>query len=215
MRRRLLAMLRDRQPGRDAHELADALGLHVTTVRSHLQILERAGLVVSRPRPQGRSGRPRTVYTATEAPFEDRVRQELDAYQQLTAVLAAHLEDTTEGRAARAEQAGVTWAATMDPAAPHASDETDAAARVGRLCDALGFAPDLVPEGDGWRIDLRACPFRRVARAHPEVVCAVHQGLIRGTLERAGFSTMGSRLRPFVEPEHCVAHLGPAATAAL
>lgn len=149
VRRRLLALLRERESGPDAHELAAVLGLHVTTVRSHLQILARAGLVTSRPDPRGRSGRPRTVYNATPepgAPTDDRAQP--TAYQELADVLAAHL-DTAEGGTAPPEQAGMLWAARSAPTASPATDETEAAERVDRVCHELGFDPQLVADGDG------------------------------------------------------------------
>lgn len=209
-RRRLLALLQDDAP-QDAHQLAEATGLHVTTVRFHLQILERAGLVASRPDPQGRSGRPRTVYSATEYAdpgTTDRLHRDLAAYQHLTSVLAAHLDDTAESRSERAEQAGASWAAQLTSPTPRAADPAAAAGRVQQLCAELGFDPALDVDGDGWRIFLRACPYRSVARAHPEVVCAVHRGLIRGALEEAGFPHLSTNLTPFVEPELCIADVG-------
>jgi NAD-dependent dihydropyrimidine dehydrogenase PreA subunit len=42
----------------------------------------------------------------------------------------------------------------------------------------------------------------RVARDHPEVVCAVHLGLLRGSLTRLD-TCAAPRLVPFVEPEPC------------
>ena len=35
-------------------------------------------------------------------------------------------------------------------------------------------------------IELRSCPLLASARAHPEVVCDVHLGLVVGLLEHAG-----------------------------
>lgn len=207
-RRRLLELLQD-GAAHDARHLAEATGLHVTTVRFHLQILERAGLVSSRSDPQGRSGRPRTVYTATGADEADLLRRDLAAYEDLTDALATHLSDRSDGPSRAAEQAGASWAARLGPTAGPVPTAADAATRVGQMCAQLGFAPELTPtDGDRWRIELRACPYRSVARAHPDVVCALHRGLIRGTLEQAGFPQLGSTLEPFVEPELCVAHLG-------
>lgn len=206
-RRRLLALLE--QDAQDAHQLAAATGLHVTTVRFHLQILEGAGLVESRPDPRGRAGRPRTVYSAAgDADPHSRLRRDLAAYEELTATLAAHLDDSARRRAERAEQAGASWSVRLAPGGQPAADAADAARRVHQLCLDLGFDPQLVADRDGWRIPLRACPFRSVARAHPEVVCGVHLGLIRGTLVEAGFPQLGAELVPFVEPELCVAHVG-------
>ena len=108
----------------------------------------------------------------------------------------------------------MAWAVelTADPATGGVS--ADAAARqVTGLFTAMGFDPELTEPTDGGarEIRLRGCPFRAAARTHPEVICSVHLGLLRGTLTRLGAPPTAAGLRPFVEPELCVAHLSPAA----
>lgn len=201
-RRRLLAVLEDRGP-LDAHALAGELGLHVSTVRSHLEVLRQAGLVTARPLPRPTAGRPRTVYAA--------VSRAGTGYPALTAVLAAHLGATPQARQVRAERAGVAWAAQLVPdPAPAAVAAEEAARQVSGLFAAMGFDPELSEPTDGTRqIRLRACPFRAPARAHPEVVCSVHLGVLRGALARYGAPPATATLAPFVEPELCVARLAP------
>jgi predicted ArsR family transcriptional regulator len=212
-RRRLLRLLRDGGAvAQDAHELAATTGLHVSTVRFHLQILERAGLVRSRPQPRGGSGRPRTVYTPAH---HDEPERGPSPYEQVASLLAAHLDDTAAGRTARAQRAGAAWAAQLTPAAGSTNMETAmslevAARRVNDVFADIGFDPELTTTGEHRRIALRACPFRAVAREHPEVVCAMHLGLLRGALARLGAPPTASELLPFVEPELCIAHVAPA-----
>jgi predicted ArsR family transcriptional regulator len=71
--------------------------------------------------------------------------------------------------------------------------------------DRLGLAPRHVAGGAEHHLLLNACPFRDIARAHPEVVCSVHLGLLRAGLRRLGAADARCGLRPFVEPELCVA----------
>ncbi len=204
-RRRLLELLRASESPRDAPELAAATGLHVTTVRFHLDLLRRAGLVDSHSQPRATVGRPRTVYTAvSHAPA--------GGYPALTRLLAAHLADTPEARAARAEQAGVDWAEELSAEAdrPLQVDAQAAARTVTSMFAELGFDPELAGDETDRQIRLRACPFRDAARANPEVVCSVHLGLLRGTLTRLGAQPTTTRLLPFVEPELCLAQLTPA-----
>src|SRR6185437_14363636 len=86
--------------------------------------------------------------------------------------------------------------------------DVDAAARVvAGMFDDLGFDPELAGDPRDRQIRLRACPFRAAARANPEVVCSVHRGLMRGTLDRLGTPQTTVRLLPFVEPDLCLAHL--------
>lgn len=206
-RRRLLALLRADDAARDAHDLAQVVGLHLTTVRFHLEVLRRAGLLGRSSSPQAGAGRPRTVYAAVSAARADVS----DGYRQLAGLLAAHLSDTAEARSVRAEQAGRDWAGHLLPAVGDTGLTVgEAAGRVSGLFADLGFEPELTTIGQDRQIALRACPFRAVAREHPEVVCSVHLGLLRGSLAQLGASAT-SRLMPFVEPELCLAHLAPAA----
>ena len=51
----------------------------------------------------------------------------------------------------------------------------------------MGFGPELTPAatsiaGTQQTIRLHACPVRDLARAHPEVGCALHRGLLQGLL---------------------------------
>jgi len=78
--------------------------------------------------------------------------------------------------------------------------------RVGGLFDRLGFAPRLVDDAAQRHLELDACPFRHLARAHPQIVCTVHLGLLRGALARLSVPAAEQAvLRPFVEPELCIA----------
>jgi hypothetical protein len=154
------------------------------------------------------------------------------------------LGETVEARARRAQRAGVQWAARIadshvEPVAAH--DVTDAGHAGDRLdrgavlatevFDRMGFDPELAAESEPMAslsadssqivarervIRLRACPVRDLARAHPEVGCGIHLGLLQGLLDHAtpaggqpGTRDPGlsARLDPFVEPELCIARL--------
>lgn len=201
-RRRLLELLRAASMPQDAQTLAAATGLHPTTVRFHLDVLRRAGLVRGRPQPRATAGRPRTVYsTLTDAAP--------DGYATLTRLLSAQMGDTPDVRAIRGEQAGVEWAKelTSDAGPGSTIGSAQAARSVTGLFAELGFGPELTGDEDRWQLRLRACPFRAVARAHPEVVCSIHLGLLRGVLTQLGARPAVTRLRPFVEPELCLVDL--------
>ena len=201
-RRRLLELLGAAEAPTDAHELAAATGLHVTTVRHHLDVLRRVGLVDSSSQRRASAGRPRTVYAAV-------ANREPGGYPTLTRLLATQLADSPEERAARAEKAGLAWAAELmaDADRSPAVDVEEAARVVTGMFGDLGFDPELAGDRKGRQIRLRACPFRSAARANPEVVCSVHLGLLRGTLDRLGPPETAVRLLPFVEPDLCLAQL--------
>lgn len=54
---------------------------------------------------------------------------------------------------------------------------------------------------------LQHCPMREAALAHPEVVCAAHLGLIRGTFDRLGVPNVHVELSPWVTDDTCQADL--------
>ena len=97
-------------------------------------------------------------------------------------------------------RAGRRWAAAFDPPEPD-----DPIPGLVEVLDRLGFDPE---DDDGPVIRLPSCPFREAAREHPEVVCAVHRGLVDELLDG---TTHAGRLLPFVEPQLCLIAVGPAA----
>jgi predicted ArsR family transcriptional regulator len=225
-RRRVLELVREHDGALDAAELAARMGLHVTTVRFHLDALCDEGVVERIRIGRAGVGRPRTGYLA--------VRERLD-YRTLAEILALELGDTAEKRRRRAEAAGRRWAkriaagsAYKDAAGQQGPDSSrprktleDQAAMVATVFDRMGFAPELTPavtstDGNQQTIRLHACPVRDLARAHPEVGCAMHRGMLQSLLANPaatkGPSTarrpvMRTELEPFVEPELCLARV--------
>lgn len=79
---------------RNAAELAQETGLHVTTVRFHLDVLRRAGLVDGTPQPRSRIGRPQgRLHRNQDLPSRRSHR-----YPALAALLAPHLADNEQER---------------------------------------------------------------------------------------------------------------------
>lgn len=186
-RRQVLDVLLATAEPLDAAGVAEALGLHVTTARFHLDQLADAGLARRRPSAEKRRGRPRILYAPAGAAHDS------DAREQLIGVLADTLARENEP-AADATSAGRRWADTFDT--PAADGPVGGLVKV---LDRIGFDPELTP--DGQAIQLHACPFRGAAREHPEVVCSVHRGLVQRLLESTG---PAAQLVPFVEPELCL-----------
>jgi predicted ArsR family transcriptional regulator len=197
----ILERLRAAPQGLEARALATATGQHVTTVRFHLDVLIEAGLVTAGPQqPQGR-GRPRSLYAAA---FQDGGAPG-GSYQELADLLAAHFDTTPARRRRRAERAGADWAAQRlgpgpETAPSPASSPAEARRRVTGMFAEMGFDPE---PASGGRMLLHDCPFRDIARAHPDVVCAAHQGLLTGLLARLDPSGPAPVLEPFVRPGVC------------
>lgn len=204
-RRLLLKLLRRSDMPLDVYQLADTTGLHITTIRFHLGVLAKAEQVTVQKTPRTSPGRPRTVYTAhtEEAPP--------DGYRPLASVLAANLGPTPRTRRRRAEKAGQDWAISLiSPTTTRNPDQT--ARGIVNLFTELNFDPELVApatDTEEREIRLRACPYRDVAREHPDVVCAIHLGLLQGALTQLGNPLATVRLVPFVKPHLCLAYLTP------
>jgi predicted ArsR family transcriptional regulator len=203
---RILDRLRAAGAPMDAQAVADAEGMHVTTARFHLDALIGAGLARSEPYRQGGRGRPRTRYAASaqaEEPGDE-------PYRELADLLAAHFADTPAGRADRAELAGRDWAARRLAGMPsRAHSPASARQVVTGLFAEMGFDPEPDPDPEaGDRLLLHGCPFRDIARAHPDVVCAAHQGLLRGMTAGLDPAAPVPDLEPFARPQLCVIAFG-------
>jgi predicted ArsR family transcriptional regulator len=205
-RARLLDLLRSDEGARTAHDLAAAFGLHVNTVRFHLDVLEDAGLVRRENSPSSRRGRPRMLYTAAQPPAT--------GYELLAQALAQHWQGNPAERAKRAEQAGYELAASAgDRRTGPPLSVAAAIDEVVGLFATMGFQSEIVPDrGDGAQIKLHHCPFRTVAVQHPEVVCSLHLGMIRATLSESGAPAAATGLEPFVEPNLCIVNISVVAT---
>ena len=209
VRTRMLAVLRD-EPDLDAASLAERLQLHVNTVRTHLNVLEEAGLVRPVVEERDRPGRPRLLYRAAARPNDGAATGDTDGYRFLAGVLASYLGATSEDTATAAEQAGTAWGRYVVDAPPPFSPVTpdDAVDRLVAMLEQYGFAPELDDSDPAApRLLLRRCPFLDVAREHQEVVCSVHLGLMRGALDEMGVEVEAQDLIPWAEPDVCVSHL--------
>lgn len=199
-RSRLAEELRGSADGLDARELARRLELHPNTIRWHLGVLEEAGAVSSSPAPTGGRGRPRIVYRLNPGVAAGG----RDEYRLLATILSGTLAQRDDGTA-RAEDAGRAWGrylvARPLPLAKVGAPE--ATARVAELLGERGYAAQA---GDG-EIRMRRCPFLDLAETQPEIVCAVHRGLIDGAFEELGADVVVERLDVLVEPDLCVARL--------
>ncbi|WP_165947164.1 metalloregulator ArsR/SmtB family transcription factor [Micromonospora sp. 15K316] len=200
-RRHLLDTLRAQRRPMDLRELAAITGLHANTVRFHLEVLTRAGFVAREQASRTGPGRPAALYRNTSPGTSG------GGYQLLVEILAERLtEADAEGLA---EQAGQKWLDTSAPSTPPADADPlgTATTRSVALFTELGFAPTPETATSGTRIELHACPFIDEARRHPDVVCGVHRGLLRGVAEAVAPGGLTTSLTPFARPGVCLAEI--------
>jgi len=179
--------------------LISTTGLHANTLREHLEALVKHGLVRRhRAEPSGR-GRPAWLYEATQGD-EGSQHQE---YAGLAAALASAIHRTSDSPRADAIAAGTEWGHELarGVGAPATAGESAARRQVVALLDEIGFAPE--PDHPGSVVRLTRCPLLEAAHKHPDVVCGVHLGIVRGALEEYGADPSGTELFPFSEPGAC------------
>ena len=70
------------------------------------------------------------------------------------------------------------------------------------LMDELGYGPTTEGEGD-LEVVLHRCPLLQAAHRFPDVVCAVHLGMVKAVLESNGSGPVEPELTPFSAPGEC------------
>lgn len=182
-RDRVRAIVAGAANGLDAHQVAEALDIHVTTARFHLNNLVEAGAIVAETLQPGGVGRPRVLYRAAPAPPSD----------ELLFLLLRELGGTESEREAAAATAGRAWARThAQPTVPDASD-ADAATSlpdpvtvITTALAALGFrVTETVSAFGSHRVSICSCPLQSIAGRNPEIAHGVVRGAVEYALESA------------------------------
>lgn len=201
----LLGVLESSPQPLDAHSLAAQVGLHVNTIRWHLRVLIDAGLVTTEKAGSSARGRPRHTYCiADEVLAGDRARFGLlaevlvDAIAHRPADIAGTLEEAgrVRGRMLVRPQIGNV----------RRVGATEALERIVHLLEGMGFQPWLEHSEGSDRIAMRPCPFGELAARNSSIICPIHLGLMRGTLEALDAPVEATLLEPFAKPDLCIAH---------
>ena len=204
-RARVLDLLRAAGGPLGVRDVADRAGLHANTARFHLDGLVGAGLATRQPQPRETPGRPTMAYRATSGDRPMGQRRYRLLAQMLTSMIAGMVPEPQ----AAATEAGREWGRYLTEQPPPyqglAADQ--AVAKLASALEEIGFAPEVVAEAEGYQLRLHQCPFREVAEQHPDVVCAMHLGLLQGVLEQSRAPVTADDLQPFAEPGSCTARL--------
>ena len=194
----VLAAVEERAPATLA-DLGEQTGLHINTVREHLDGLLQAGLVRRVAAPAVGRGRPAWLYRPVP-----RLAGAVTEYAGLAGTLATLIQRTSPNPADDATRAGAEWGRELATAAgqPLGGDATDRRRQVTKIFEHMGFEP----EADAEHVEVRLtrCPLLDAATRHPDVVCGVHLGTARGALETYGLDGSKADLLPFAEPGACL-----------
>jgi predicted ArsR family transcriptional regulator len=218
----LLDILIDQPEPCTVKALSALTGQHPNTTREHLAGLVQGGLAVRSRTSAQRRGRPASLYSAAPEIGSGPGARE---YAGLASALAAQIARTSPKPRADSIEAGRAWGrelvrrplmAAVDvrmaaavgegsvPLAANARSAMAARRQVVTLLEKLGFAPS--PDARFRVVKLCRCPLLEAAHQHPEVVCGVHLGVVRGALEELGADpgrTERTALQPFSEPGAC------------
>ncbi|MBM7368013.1 hypothetical protein [Gordonia hydrophobica] len=177
-RDRVRAIVAEATNGLDAHQVAEALDVHVTTARFHLNnLLDEGGIIAETLRPGG-VGRPRVLYRTAPAP----------PAEELLFLLLRQLGGTAAKREATSAAAGRAWAQAhaqptddVDP-----TSVPDPVTIVAATLTSLGFrVTETVSAFGSHRVSLCSCPLQSIAARNPEIAHGVVRGAVEYALEAA------------------------------
>lgn len=171
-RDRVQSLVADAAEPLTAANIAVRLGIHVTTVRFHLNNLLDDGLLVAAPSTVPTVGRPQLVYSAvSEPPVSD-----------LVGLLLAQLGATEGEREQRAAAAGQAWARAYRRPKPLV-DLPDPVTVAVDMLTRLGFQISSATSIFGTHeLRICSCPLRELATGHPEIARGVQRGVIEEAL---------------------------------
>lgn len=181
-------------------EIADVLGLHVNTVRPHLERMRDVGLLAVETEGRGGVGRPQHRYSL--APDAPTLGLEPSPFPMLARVLlhAAHeggldREDLAIAAREQGRADASRWAA-----------ETDCLEALIVEQASLGFDPEVADDETGATMAFAHCPFQALADEQPALVCGLHCGLVEGFVD--GFDDARvARFNTLVDRDPCQVEL--------
>lgn len=201
-----------RSVGLTAVELGQKLSLHSTTIRFHVDQLVAAGVLDFYFARSGGVGRPSKCYVLRELSLGEIAQERPGGgpFTMLAGVLASALS-ADEADPLTPEEAGIRWVARRAQQSPPRLLDQSAQGKVSQVVELLsawGYTPDTTIRDDGVvDVTLRECPFLDLAHTHPDVVCGMHRGLLRGALDAVGEADARVSLQPFVGPDTCRAQI--------
>jgi predicted ArsR family transcriptional regulator len=189
-------------------EIAETLDLHPNTVRPHLERMREVGLLAIETDARGTVGRPQHRYSlAPDAPSLGLGPATFPILARMLLRVAAAgglaRDDVVDAGREQGEADAAALSADLGITGPDAGICVEVL--VARL-DALGFDPEVAGEGDQASVAFAHCPFQDLAEAHPEIVCALHQGLVEGMVDALGGAVVDA-FHPLTDRTPCRADL--------
>ena len=155
-------------------DFAGRLGLSPMTIRHHLIILERDGLVQSAPETRnGAVGRPRLTYSLTPAGAESFPSNLV----QLTGAILHQIKQMMDRPAVDALVEGVARQLASSFTPPADGSVERLLDQIVDFLNNMGYGANWELVGDRYRIQIGNCPYRWVAQRHADT-CLIDQALL-------------------------------------
>jgi DeoR family suf operon transcriptional repressor len=187
-RRSILEFLK--QHGRASlDDLAQDAGLAPMSVRGHLAVLERDGLI-SYEEVRGRVGRPRFMYSLTDLGQDEFPK----SYHTLCNRILDAISTSSLGPSDLASKLADVWTKDHEPRLAGKSFE-DQLKILTTIRTEEGAMASLEKTPEGFVLHQQHCPASCVAARHPNVICTAEIGFIRRvlgtTVERVSWKQKG------------------------
>ena len=210
--REVLDQLQTYPQGARSADLATDLGMHVNTVRGHLDELISRGAVHAHTAPVQGRGRPSLIFQV-RIPDNRVIAREYISLVEVLASMVVDIESPGPATMEKAREIGRIWARRMAqredlPAGQVEGGDMDSALdQLQSTLRQLGFDPTIRPGrenksecSDSVDIQLQACPFVADGKRPSLVVCAMHEGFLQ---ESVGSAPVRLSLRPFYPSGSC------------
>ncbi|WKD60968.1 hypothetical protein CCICO_04660 [Corynebacterium ciconiae DSM 44920] len=213
--RLVLEAVRTYPNGATLSTLAADTGMHINTVRGHIdELLQRGAVRTSTSAARAGRGRPSLVVHARIPDSAAITGEQIELVNELAQLLAA--DDDTHAAHRRAVELGRRWARRVGHTAEHSHNHSDQLSALVSLMRRTGYDPD-APVDDPAEphtrtISLNRCPFVSESARPDPLVCSIHHGFAQAAIGADEHSATTVTLLPFVRPGQCDIQLHCATT---
>jgi predicted ArsR family transcriptional regulator len=210
LRRQMYEFIRNRGRAVTRDEVARELRISTNLAAFHLDKLTAGGLLDARyERPADHpttTGRAPKLYEPSDAEIEIAIpprRYDIPGAVLLRALLTRDESETPEAAAERVgREQGVEFGESARAQLSVRRRGRERALRGAKtVLASFGYEPYVASSGN---VRLRNCPFHRLARESPEVICAMNRAFVEGIVHGLGDGSIEAVLDP-IQGECCVA----------
>lgn len=202
--REVLKALQSYPEGAKAADVATKLGMHVNTVRGHLDelVLRKAVRVVTAPA-KGR-GRPSLIFQV-RIPDNKSIAEEYVSLIGIMAEILADKDELEDWESEKAHTIGRNWAKSMRAQGADLSTPEEARNILFRKLRDMGFDPVTRKDDESTitKVDLNACPFVASGVRPSPFLCAIHDGFLSHLTDNESSGKLSLTLHPMMGNGAC------------